>query len=113
MLRNIDPSATIVTDEMASYPKASVGFAGHEKVKHVADEYVNERGFHTNTAESYFALLKRGVIGTFHHVSPKHLPRYCDEFSFRWDGRKISDAERRELAIRQVEGKRLMYQQAK
>jgi len=60
MLRNIDPSATIVTDELASYPKAALGFAGHERVKHVAEEYVNERGFHTNTAESYFALLKRG-----------------------------------------------------
>jgi transposase-like protein len=109
MLRNIDPSATIVTDELASYPKAAVGFAGHERVKHAAEEYVNEDGFHTNTAESYFALLKRGVIGAFHHVSPTHLHRYCDEFSFRWDGRNMTDAERRVAAIRQVEGKRLMY----
>src|SRR5439155_14225243 len=88
MVKHIDASATIVTDELASYPRAAVGFSGHEHVKHRAEEYVNAGGFHTNTAESYFALLKRGVTGTFHHISPKHLHRYCDEFSFRWDGRK-------------------------
>lgn len=109
MVKKIDPSATIVTDEMASYPKAAVGFAGHEKVKHKDEQYVNANGFHTNTVESFFSLLKRGVVGTFHHVSPTHLQRYCDEFDFRWSNRKVTDAERRDLAIQQVEGKRLMY----
>ena len=47
----------------------------------------------TNTAESFFALLKRGVHGTFHHISKTHLSRYCDEFSFRWDERKVTDGE--------------------
>jgi len=109
MQKHIDPSSTIVTDEMASYPKAVKGFAAHETVNHRAEEYVNERGFTTNTAESYFALLKRGIIGAFHHVSPTHLHRYCDEFSFRWDHRKARDAERRETAIKQTEGKRLVF----
>jgi transposase-like protein len=111
MQERIDPSATIVTDELASYPKAAVGFAGHEKVKHVSEEYVNENGFHTNTAESYFALLKRGVYGTFHHVSKRHLHRYCDEFSFRWNGRTLEDSHRRDEAVRGAEGKRLYYKQ--
>ena len=66
-------------------------------------------GFRTNTAESYFALLKRGIVGSFHHVSPKHLHRYCSEFDFHWNGRKISDMERRDLAVKGAEGKRLMY----
>jgi transposase-like protein len=111
MVKHIDASAIIVTDELASYPKAAVGFSGHERVKHRAEEYVNAGGFHTNTAESYFALLKRGIRGSFHHVSPKHLHRYCSEFSFRWDGRKMEDAERRDKAIAGVEGKRLLYKQ--
>jgi transposase-like protein len=106
----IDPSARIVTDELRSYPRAAVGFAGgHSTVIHSKDEYVNAAGLHTNTAESFFALLKRGVHGTFHHISPKHLHRYCNEFSFRWDGRFLTDSERRNEAVKGAEGKRLMY----
>ena len=48
----------------------------------------------TNTGESYFALLKRGHYGIFHQLSKKHLHRYCDEFTFRWDHRKVTDGER-------------------
>ena len=62
-----------------------------------------------NTAESFFALLKRGVYGTFHNVSRKHLHRYSDEFSFRWNGRKLTDGERTELALGMSTGKRLKY----
>jgi ISXO2-like transposase domain len=66
---------------------------------------------HTNTAESFFALFKRGHYGTFHNLSKKHMHRYCDEFSFRWNGRKLSDSERRDLAVVGIEGKRLyLYQ---
>src|ERR1700680_2293968 len=64
---------------------------------------------HVNSAESYFALLKRGVIGSFHHISKEHLDRYCDEFSFRWDHRKTTDSERTIEAIKGAEGKRLSY----
>jgi hypothetical protein len=64
---------------------------------------------HTNTAESFFALLKRGHYCIFHKLSKKHLHRYCTEFGFRWDGRKLSDGERMVAAINGVEGKRLMY----
>lgn len=64
---------------------------------------------HSNTAESFFALLKRGHYRTFHKLSKKHINRYCDEFSFRWTHRKVTDAERREQAIKGAVGKRLMY----
>ena len=64
---------------------------------------------HTNTAESFFALLKRGHYGVFHQLSKKHLHRYCDEFSFRWDHRRVTDGERMTAAIKGVKGKRLMY----
>jgi len=82
---------------------------GHQTVNHRSGQYVNKDGFTTNTAESFFALLKRGHYGTFHHLSKKHMHRYCDEFSFRWNGRKLKDVERRDAAVKGAEGKRLMY----
>jgi hypothetical protein len=81
---------------------------GHHRVAHGAGEYARGSA-HVNTAESFFALLKRGIYGSFDHVSPEHLHRYCDEFSFRWDYRSITDSQRTEIAIRNTDGKRLMY----
>jgi transposase-like protein len=108
----VSPSATIVTDEMPSYRKATADFSGgHQHVNHRSGQYTNAEGYTTNTAESFFSLLKRGHYGTFHHLSKKHMHRYCDEFSFRWNGRKLNDAVRRDLAIAGIEGKRLMFYQ--
>jgi transposase-like protein len=106
---NVQQEARIVTDELSAYTGVGNEFTGgHETVKHGAGEYA--RGdVHTNTVESYFALLKRGVYGTFHHVGKQHLHRYCDEFSFRWDHRKVTDGVRTEAAIAKMEGKRLQY----
>lgn len=105
----VHKEARIITDEWKAYNGIGKEFeGGHEVVNHGEGEYV--RGdVHTNTAESYFALLKRGVTGAFHHVSKKHLHRYCDEFSFRWTNRKAEDSERMEQAIKQIGGKRLVY----
>ena len=66
---------------------------------------------HNNTAESWNALLERSIIGAFHHVSPEHLARYCDEVEFRWNHREINDAERAADAIKNATGKRLTYRQ--
>lgn len=112
-----DPSARIVTDDWAGYPVAAASFADHKSVNHSAKEYARKlkradgsfETITTNTAEAYFSLLKRGIYGTFHHVGKHHLHRYCDEFSFRWNGRKLDDIDRCERALRQIEGKRLMY----
>ena len=65
----------------------------------------------TNTVEGFFALLKRGVIGTFHHVSRKHLHRYVAEFEFRWNTRKLDDGARIKALVSGSEGKHLMYRQ--
>jgi hypothetical protein len=65
--------------------------------------------FHTNTIEGVFSLLKRGIVGTFHSVSGKHLPLYLAEFDHRWNHRKTSDGERTVAALKKAEGKRLMY----
>lgn len=110
--QNVRKDARIMTDDFSSYHGLGREFAGgHEIVNHGAHEYV--RGdVHVNNAESFFALLKRGVHGTFHHVSKQHLHRYCDEFGFRWDHRKVTDGERTVAAIRGAAGKRLLYKQA-
>jgi transposase-like protein len=105
----VSRQSTIMSDESHNYCGIGRYFdGGHKSVKHTAGEYVNG-DISTNTVESYFALLKRGVHGTFHHISKKHLKRYCDEFSFRWDYRKVNDGKRAEAAIRGIEGKRLIY----
>jgi len=99
----------IMTDEWAAYSGIGNEFAGgHEVVNHGRREFVKGDAS-TNTAESYFALLKRGIHGAFHHVSKQHLFRYCDEFSFRWNYRKVDDGERTEVAIGGINGKRLVY----
>ena len=77
-------------------------------IRHSSGEYV-DGDVYTNTAESYFALFKRGVHGAFHHVSKHHLHRYCDEFSFRWNHRTVSDGERVAAAVVGAFGKRLVY----
>jgi transposase-like protein len=109
MQNRVDPSARLVADELRVYPKVAADYAGHSTVNHAAGQYVNDEGLTTNEAEAYFALLKRGIHGTFHHVSKQHLHRYCDEFSFRWNGRKLQDTTRRDAAVCGAEGKRLMF----
>lgn len=105
---NVSKDATIMTDSYPVYNGLDQEFAGHGIVDHGAGEYVNG-DIHTNTVEGWFALLKRGVTGTFHHVSEEHLNRYIDEFAFRYNRRDISDGERAVQAIKKVGGKRLMY----
>lgn len=106
--QNADTKAILMTDESPLYVKVGREMAGHHAVNHRAKEYVRGSA-HSNTAESFFALLKRGVYGNFHHCGDKHLQRYCDEFAFRWDHRKVNDGVRREAALAMAEGKRLTY----
>jgi len=81
----------IMTDEYRPYRKA-VGKAKHETVTHSAGEYVRlGTDIHTNSVESAFSLLKRGIIGTWHRLSAKHLQAYLDEMSFRFDRRNRPD----------------------
>ena len=104
----VDNKARIMTDEHPSYRGLGKEFAGgHDVVRHHVREYV--RGdIYTNTAESSFALIKRGLMGIYHAVSKKHLPRYLAEFDFRWNVRKMNDGERTDLIVASAAGKRLM-----
>lgn len=105
----VDKQARIVTDDLLSYQGIGAEFAGgHHTVAHSTKEYV--RGdIHTNTAESSFAILKRGIMGVYHNVSKEYLHRYLWQFDFIWNLRKMNDGERTVAAIQAAEGKRLMY----
>jgi hypothetical protein len=100
-----------MTDEGGQYYHVGKEFDRHETINHSADEYVRGDA-HTNTVEGYFSILKRGIIGTYHHVSPQHLKRYLGEFDFRYNERMalgVSDKARAEKAIKGIAGKRLTY----
>jgi len=101
-------SATIMTDEWGGYRGLDTEFRDHRVVNHGKGEYVKGDAS-TNTAESWFALLKRGVMGQFHHVSKQHLHRYCDEFSFRWNHRKSDRTVGVGEILNGSIGKRLTY----
>ena len=108
LVRNVHKDTRLMTDEAMFYRQTGKGFQSHEAVNHSEYEYV--RGdVTTNTAESFFALVKRSLIGTYHHVGEQHLHRYMQEFDFRYNQRKVSDAQRADAALRGIEGKRLTY----
>ena len=110
--KHMDAASHLMTDESAVYPPIAGYFASHETVNHSAGEYARTGGFHhTNTAESHFALLKRGIYGTFHNLSEAHLHRYSTEFDFRANTRHLSDAQRCDALLASAKGKRLLYRQ--
>lgn len=109
MADNIDRRAIIATDEAPVYRNLAKSYGGHHRVNHSQREFVGKGGATSNEVESYFSLLKRGIYGTFHNVSPQHLQRFVDEFDFRWSNRFTTDTERTFIAIGQASGKRLKY----
>jgi transposase-like protein len=110
---HIATKARLITDEHKVYKTINTAtpFASHERVNHGRKEYA--RGdVTTNTVESSFAILKRGLYGTFHSVSEKHLQRYANEFDFRWNTRQsqgFNDTDRAAVALKGIEGKRMTY----
>lgn len=115
MTKHASRKSALMTDDAPVYPKIGEEFATHHAVNHSADEYVRMGGFvHSNTAESFFAILKRGVYGTYHSISEAHLQRYLAEFDFRYNNRKslgVDDATRTARLLKGAQGKRLMYRQ--
>lgn len=111
---HIAKQATVYTDNAGHYKRMGLAneFAKHETVNHSIGEYARKGGIHSNTVESYFGLLKRGLYGTYHHVSEAHLQRYINEFDFRFTHRTangVNDTERAIKALGQIRGKRLTY----
>lgn len=112
LAENVERTARLITDELNAYQQAGQHFeGGHDTIKHSDGQYV-VRDIYTNTVESFFSLLKRGMYGTFHSVSKKHLHRYVAEFSWRYNNRECDDGTRTVRAIRAADGKRLTYEDA-
>jgi transposase-like protein len=109
-----DRKSELHTDEALAYHwMGGKEFAKHRAVNHSAGEYFRRKdGAGVQGAESFFAIFKRGVYGSFHSVSEKHLQRYLDEFVFRWNTRSslgVEDVERARLMVQAAAGKRLTY----
>jgi transposase-like protein len=111
--QEVDSRSRIISDDFQGYKGIGREYeGGHSSVAHGTWEYV--RGdVHTNTAESSFALVKRGIMGVYHNVSKKYLHRYLWQFDFIWNNRKMNDGERTAELMRITEGKRLMYKAPK
>jgi transposase-like protein len=108
----VHPYSRIMTDELHVYVGIGKDFAyGHRTTRHKDGEYarLDEDGIvtHSNSAEGFFALLKRGIVGIYHSVSPRHLHRYVNEAAWRYSHRHIDDGHRMAALIRCAEGKRL------
>lgn len=122
---NIARESKLHTDESRLYGDAADHFAEHETVKHTAEEYVRTKFYwqdgepktekvHTNSAEGFFSIFKRGMRGIYQHCAEKHLHRYLAEYDFRYNHRVkrgFSDIDRTKAAILGVEGRRLTYHQ--
>ncbi len=109
---SMDEDVNLQTDEATVYYFMRKDFPNHDTVTHKRKQYVRYDGpkmVTTNTAEGYFSLLKRGIHGTYHHVSRHQLHRYLGEFDFRYNSRDVSDSERAQAALAGAEGKRLTY----
>jgi transposase-like protein len=107
--------AHVMTDS-STVLKGAMRGRKHDQVNHKAEEYVRyEDGvcITTNSIEGYFATLKRGINGVYHHVGKQHLHRYLSEFDFRYNSRKEKDEDRTLMALKSTGGKRLMLRDSK
>jgi transposase-like protein len=110
LTEQLHEGTAVMTDDAGQYRHVGRDFP-HEVVNHGAGEYVRGDA-HTNTIEGYFSILKRGIVGTYHHVSQQHLKRYLAEFDFRYNNRAslgVEDEGRADRLVRGIIGKRLTY----
>jgi transposase-like protein len=108
MFKNVKADSKIVTDAYRSYNGLSVNYE-HIAIKHTEGNYITVGDDHTNTIEGFWSHLKRGIIGIYHQVSPKHLHRYCNEFGYKFNTRQAKDTIRFCDAIKKSDNKRLTY----
>ncbi len=100
------PGATVYTDDHKAY--SNMQGVEHKTVKHSVGEYVNEQAT-TNGVESFWALMKRGYHGIYHHWSAKHMERYIDEFEGRYNARSLDTIDQMRLIAMSMVGKRLKF----
>ena len=112
IVQHVEVGSTLHTDEHGAYRDIGGLFFSHDTVNHSQKEFVRE-GVTTNSIESVFAVLKRGLIGVYHHASPKHLGRYVDEFTFRLNEGDVKrhTLQRLDSFVDAVVGKRITYKE--
>ena len=108
LLTNVHRASTLMTDEANIYRAVGRQFANHESLLHASKHFASGEK-HSNTAENFFSILKRGVIGTYHHWSEAHIHRYLVEFDLRYSTKDVTDGERAALILKGTVGKRLTY----
>jgi len=108
LVSQVDRKSWLMSDDAGQYRILGAEFARYESVNHSIGEYVRGKA-HTNTIENYFSILKRGIVGVYHHVSQQHLKRYLGEFDFRYNTRNVDDMTRAAEALKGIKGKRLTY----
>ena len=119
MRRRSAPRWTSVLPDDRRCPRLRADRQGVRRTRHrqpLDREYVRGGVWHTNTVEGYFSILKRGIIGTYHHVSQQHLKRYLAEFDYRYnerEGLKVSDFERFQKSLPGIVGRRLTYRRTR
>ena len=106
---NVASGALLLTDEHRSFKGLAKDFI-HHSVNHSAGEYVRKFYIHTNGIESVWAIFKRQIIGTHHSLSPKHLHRYLNEMTWRFNRRECGEGERVNLLLQQTKC-RLRYKE--
>jgi transposase-like protein len=109
VVTNVTRDTHLMTDKASHYRRFGKEFSAHGSTDHSEGQYVVDVINHTNTVENFFSIFKRGVIGTYHHMSECHLHRYTAEFDFRYNTRQISDKERADVSLLGIGGKRLTY----
>jgi transposase-like protein len=109
IVTNVDRQSALMTDDARVYWSLGREFSAHETTLHSNREFARPGGIHSNNAENFFSILKRGVIGTYHHWSACHLHHYLAEFDFRYSTKDISDRERADQNLVGIAGKRLTY----
>jgi transposase-like protein len=105
---NVDRKSDLMTDGGTGYKVMHYYFNSHGVVEHKARQFADGNK-HSNTAENFFSIFKRGVIGTYHHMSEAHLGRYLAEFDLRACTRDLNDAERADEILKGGIGRRLTY----
>jgi transposase-like protein len=112
IVQNVDRKSWLMTDEHNGYKAVGAEFKAHSSTNHSRGEYARGGFVHSNTVENFFSIFKRGVIGTYHHLSEAHLNRYLAEFDMRRNTRDMTDGERAAVILKGGEGRRLTYRRA-
>lgn len=109
IVQNVHRSSHLRTDDARFYLGVGKEFASHQTTLHSNREFSRGEGNHSNTAENFFSILKRGVVGTYHHMSATHMHRYLAEFDLRYSTKHKTDTERAGDILKGMEGRRLTY----